>query len=112
MISNDDRILFHLDGRCGQEEEWHSPIVSESGNDCTGFTSDYCTKLDNDTTAGNDLNFVFIRHDIVVLSYHHIYEITFTFTKYTFLILDTSDINLQRFLIKVVNDIPSVYRCK
>ena len=67
MISNDDQILFHLDGRCGQEELWHNPIVSESGNDCTGFTSDYCTKLDNDTTAGNYLYSVFTRHVILLL---------------------------------------------
>ena len=63
-VPNDDQILFHLDGRTCPEEQWHSPIVSESGSDCTGFTSDYCTKLDNDTTAGNNLYFLFSRHDI------------------------------------------------
>ena len=67
MISNDNQTHFQLDGRTCPEEEWHSPVVSESGNDCTGFTSDYCTKLDNDTTAGNYSYSVFTRIAITLL---------------------------------------------
>ena len=97
---------------CVAEEQWHDVITSELENDCTAFTSDTCTSLNNHSSSGKYLFYTRIQITVCLIHIKIKYIVDPHANSQDLFHAGDIDINLQRFLIVVISDVPSITACK